>query len=74
VKGYTPLHLAADRGHLEIVKLLLGKGVDKSIKVRAFGSIDMIKSIIAGQDPDDMTALELAQIVGHSGIVSALSG
>ncbi|KAF9455129.1 ankyrin [Macrolepiota fuliginosa MF-IS2] len=30
--GYTPLHLAADRGHLDIVKLLLSKGVDKSIK------------------------------------------
>lgn len=34
LKGYTPLHLAADRGHLDIVKLLLSKGVDKSIKVR----------------------------------------
>jgi len=33
LKGYTPLHLAADRGHLDVVKLLLSKGVDKSIKV-----------------------------------------
>lgn len=32
-KGYTPLHLAADRGHLDIVKLLLSKGVEVSIKV-----------------------------------------
>lgn len=30
--GYTPLHLASDRGHLEMVKLLLAKGADKSIK------------------------------------------
>ncbi|KAI0788651.1 acyl CoA binding protein-domain-containing protein [Abortiporus biennis] len=28
---YTPLHLACDRGHIEIVKLLLRKGVDRSI-------------------------------------------
>jgi ankyrin repeat protein len=26
------LHLASDRGHLEVVKLLLEKGADKSIK------------------------------------------
>lgn len=54
--GYTPLHLAADRGHLDVVKLLLSKGVDKTLK-----------------DPDDMTAIELARIVGHDNIVSALS-
>ncbi|KAJ3574077.1 hypothetical protein NP233_g2005 [Leucocoprinus birnbaumii] len=55
--GYTPLHLAADRGNLDVVQLLLGKGVDQSIK-----------------DPDDMTAIELAQITGRDDIVLALSG
>ncbi|KAF7339545.1 hypothetical protein MSAN_02169000 [Mycena sanguinolenta] len=30
--GYTPLHLAADRGHLSIVKFLLEKGSDPTIK------------------------------------------
>ncbi|KAH8102537.1 acyl CoA binding protein-domain-containing protein [Cristinia sonorae] len=30
--GYTPLHLASDRGHLPIVELLLAKGVDSTIK------------------------------------------
>ncbi|TFK30361.1 ankyrin [Coprinopsis marcescibilis] len=29
--GYTPLHLASDRGHLEIVKLLLATGADRNI-------------------------------------------
>ncbi|KAJ7038297.1 ankyrin repeat-containing domain protein [Mycena alexandri] len=30
--GYTPLHLAADRGHFPIVEFLLEKGADRTIK------------------------------------------
>lgn len=30
--GFTALHLAADRGHLEIVKLLIDAGADLDIK------------------------------------------
>ncbi|KAI0361314.1 ankyrin [Trametes cingulata] len=30
--GYTSLHLAADRGHAEMVRVLLGKGADREIK------------------------------------------
>ncbi|KAJ6604558.1 ankyrin repeat-containing domain protein [Mycena vulgaris] len=30
--GYTPLHLAADRGHFPVVEFLLEKGADRTIK------------------------------------------
>ncbi|RPD64850.1 ankyrin [Lentinus tigrinus ALCF2SS1-6] len=30
--GYTPLHLAADRGHLEVVDILLKRGANPEIK------------------------------------------
>jgi Ankyrin repeat len=33
-QGYTPLHLACDRGNLAVVQILLSKGADAAIKVR----------------------------------------
>jgi Ankyrin repeat len=32
-QGYTPLHLACDRGNLAVVQILLNKGADAAIKV-----------------------------------------
>jgi len=33
--GYTPLHLAADRGYVTLVEALLSKGADPSVKVQS---------------------------------------
>lgn len=30
--GYAPIHLACDRGHLEVVRLLLSRGANRDIK------------------------------------------
>jgi len=53
--GYTALHLACDRGNLAIVKLLLNRGANQTLK-----------------DPDELTALELAETCGHEDIVGVL--
>jgi len=53
--GFTALHLAADRGYLPIVKLLVIKGANLGVK-----------------DPDELTAISLAQGANHPEIVTYL--
>lgn len=55
--GYTALHLACDRGNLEVVEVLARRGADRTLK-----------------DPDELTALELAETCGHEDIVNVLQG
>lgn len=73
-QGYTALHLACDRGNLAIVELLLKHGVDRTLKA---SYPFMCYSRICAQrypmqDPDDLTALELAETCGHDEIVKVL--
>ena len=54
--GWTLLHLAAQRGHLDIVNLLLDRGLDVNTL----------------EDGDHTTALHWAAAAGHAGVVRRL--
>lgn len=73
-QGYTALHLACDRGNLAVVELLLKHGADRTLKASCplmwFPRICAQLYLI--QDPDELTALELAETCGHDEIVKAL--
>lgn len=54
-QGFTPLHLAADRGRLEAVRLLLNLGADKSI-LDPDGQTALDLATVSGRD-------EIAQLL-----------
>ncbi|CDO73499.1 hypothetical protein BN946_scf185013.g134 [Trametes cinnabarina] len=61
--GYTPLHLAADRGHAEIVRILLERGADKDMKDEDdFTAKDLAE--VAGHD-------EIVQLLSDTHIASS---
>jgi len=72
MKGYAPIHLACDRGHSEVVRLLLSRGANKDIKViqPAVPALKVLKR--HHQDPDNLTPLELSQEASHTEIVELL--
>ena len=86
--GMTALHLAAFRGHSEVMKLLLEAGADKDAAQRNgmtalhaatfHGDTDVVKLLLkAGADKDavnafGMTALKLAARKAHSEVVKLL--
>lgn len=58
--GFTPLHEAAENGHLEIVKVLIKSGADSSMGLK--------KAYQAGS-----TALDVAREAGRKKVVNYLS-
>lgn len=71
-KGNSPLHLATDRGHLEVVRALLEAGADKSALVswKGLQRETQLTSLI--QDEDDQTPLIIAQMLGRDDIAALL--
>ena len=68
------MHLACDRGHAGVAKLLLSRGADTTIKVSHSRSVAVLFGLMEWlahiQDSDEYTALELAEIAEHDEIVS----
>ena len=42
LQGFTPLHLASDRGHINVVRLLLGAGARTGLRVSRLCRIEML--------------------------------
>ena len=68
----TPLHLSCERGHVDIVNVLLSHGADIHVKdkVSIYSDITSIKSLLLIQDGD--TPLHLSCKSGHVDIVNVL--
>ncbi|KAG8741606.1 hypothetical protein FRC12_015613 [Ceratobasidium sp. 428] len=60
---YTPLHLAADRGHLNVVRLLLSRGADTSLKDQD-GDTALEIATVAKHDPIVQILREHSNISG----------
>ena len=75
-QGYTALHLAADRGNVATVELLLKQGADKALKVCARARPSFVDFFLflkrTIQDTDGYTAMDLATIAQQHDIVVLL--
>ena len=58
-QGTTPLTVAAEYGHVEVMQLLIGKGADPKATYRSSGT--------------DISALSLAAVSGKAAAVKLLS-
>lgn len=62
-KGWTPLHIAVDRGHPDIVDLLLRAGADSNLTTDdGRDAVDLLEAQIRDMDHDD--AMAIAESLG----------
>jgi ankyrin repeat protein len=86
--GSTPLLVASERGHLDVVRALIAAGADVNANVvigwkplqvaSADGNLGMVTALIAAgadvnADIDGDTPLQVASEQGHLGVVAALT-
>jgi ankyrin repeat protein len=70
--GFSPLHAAACRGQLDMVRWLVEKGADLEIKMnRAFKEACLGKNV---ENIGDGSVMEVARATGHAKIVTYLEG
>jgi ankyrin repeat protein len=75
-QGFTPLHLACDRGQTTSVRLLLKSGARTDILVSAYLTSVFQKWPKAhsfDQDSDGFSALDLAKVVDNKELIQLLS-
>jgi ankyrin repeat protein len=76
LQGYTALHLAADRGNIAAVELLLKHGADKTLKVSILPALRVaiyeLPFFWLQKDTDGYTAADLATIAQRPDIVALL--
>lgn len=73
-QGVTPLHIAARRGDLELVKMFLDAGANVSIQVSGIMHHVHPRLDKNGKslDPEGKTALELAEEHGHAAVAAEI--
>lgn len=73
----TPLHYAADRGHVAMLRYLLDNGADKSIKVSHVTGYKWWSTFTAHtsitQDEEGQTAYQLALPLENEEVIKILS-